>query len=130
MVTPTSSSGQEPYPGLEVVPAERANPPHLHALREQYSQLEPNEEPYSRLEVNQTSSKEKYSLVQEDVPTDAADDERAPPTTPGSVPSLSRRRRRNWIVGFSIAAVVVIGAILGGVLGTQLHKNHAKPADE
>lgn len=128
MVTPTSSSGQEPYPGLEVVPAERAIRPHLHAPLEQYSHLEPNQAPYSGLEVNQASGKEKYPLVQGRVSTDAADDERVPPTTPGSAPAL--RRRRNWIVGSLIAAVVVIGAVLGGVLGTQLHKNHAEPADE
>ena len=116
MVAPTSSS-QEPYSGLEVVPDERATYPQLHAVGYSY-------EPYSQLEATKAPCNEKNPLVKSDISAAATDDETVPPTVPASA-----KRRRNWIVGLSIAAVVVVGAVLGGVLGTVLPQSHAKPPD-
>ncbi len=45
------------------------------------------------------------------------------------VSEKASRRASPWFkYGVPVAALIVVGAILGGVLGTQLHKNNKKNA--
>lgn len=116
MAAPTSS-GQEPYLGIEVVPDERATHPQLHPAGVSY-------ELCSQSEVTKAPPNEKHPLIQNGVSAAATDNKTVPPTVPASA-----KHRRKWIICLLIAALVVVGAILGGVLGTVLPKKHAKPPD-
>ena len=109
-MTASRSTGRESYSQLEVVSTKH----------DDYSRLEKvplGTEPYSQLEAGSAPRNEKIFASPPVVESRTADQ---PPAR-----SSSRKRRRSWIVGSIIVSLVVICAVLGGVLGTTLSKQHS-----
>jgi hypothetical protein len=111
----TRYAGQEPYSQLEVVPAERNADRHLQAVP-------PGNEPYSALEVSAAHPDAKY-FGASSITAAGADRKEYPVTLPETTPHRNHRRR--WILWVLLIGVIVVGAVLGGTLGTILH--HSKP---
>jgi hypothetical protein len=113
----TNHTDQEPYSQLEVVPTERGAHPQLQVLP-------PGGEPYSKLEVSAESPDVKHMGTS--IVTGTSTDIKEQPII-STETGPRRSRRRIWIVWSSVIGVVVVGAVLGGVLGTVLSRHHSSP---
>lgn len=112
MIAPRSAGG-EPYSELEVVPTERNG-------FTQKESVAPGTEPHSQLEMVPILRGGTMFGFPEVVVADSGIEE---PVNRLGAASLSRKRRRKWILwSFIVGVIVIVGAVLGGVLGTTLHK--------
>jgi len=101
----------EPFSRLEVVPAERG------ALIR--PEIVPGRKEHSNLEFVGAQPETNYSDeagIGAVYPSFKDEKERF---------SSTRTQRRKWIVWVVLACIVVVGAVLGGTLGTVLSKNHS-----
>src|ERR1700733_11768370 len=103
----TSHPGQNPYSQLEIVPDRLATYPQHAAARE----------PYSKLEVDASHPDAKYLSTATVASANA--------NSKNQEASERLKRRRKWILRLSLVGLIVVGAVLGGVLGTVLSKNHS-----